>query len=352
MTSKPLRAFAKRVLRRVPGFFNPYLVSRSSIVWSYRLLLGRNPENAQVVREKLDGPLRHPEDLLMATMFSGEFAERHPWLSPFPPGSVVIKELPLGGRLFVDLADVLIGTLIARGQYETEMMAFLPRFLEPGATVLDIGANIGFYTIQMAELVGAGGHVVAFEPIVELAALLRRSIVENGFGDRVRLEAAAAGDVSGEAEIRYSPLARNSGASYLVTDTAEADQSSQERRRVPVRALDDCELPGRVAFIKIDIEGAEPLCFRGATRLLERDRPLILSEVHDPQLRRVSRSDGNAYLAQLAACGYRPWEPNGTRWQPFTRTIEPKEILLSMLFVPTGHRLERELERTAAPLVS
>jgi hypothetical protein len=76
-------------------------------------------------------------------------------------------------------------------------------------------------------------------------------------------------------------------------------------RTVPVVSLDMLALPRPISFIKADIEGAEPLAFRGADALLRSDRPVILSELHPLQLDRVSGVTPAQFIAEMRQRGYR-----------------------------------------------
>jgi hypothetical protein len=69
-------------------------------------------------------------------------------------------------------------------------------------------------------------------------------------------------------------------------------------------ALDDERLPGPISFIHLDVEGAEGLALRGARRVLGRDRPLLLVEVHADLLPRVSRRSADDVFADMRALGY------------------------------------------------
>lgn len=327
------KAGAKWVLRHFPFLYRPTLLTRRSIVWAYRLFLDREPESASVIAEKRKGPIGNIPDLRRDLMLSKEFASKNPDLAPFPLGTVVIKGLPNGRRLFVDLGDSGIGGMIVRDRYEQDLLDLLPRLVQPGTTALDIGANIGLFSIYLADLVGETGRVVAFEPIRELAELLQKSIHENRFEDRVILETSAVGDRCGTTEILYVRDARNQGASYLVQQRAVC-ATPHEIRRVPMVTLDAYRFPGRVSFIKMDIEGAEPLCVRGGLKLLDRDRPIVLSEVHPLQMKRVAGVSPGDYLAQFALLRYRCWVQDRAGFSPVPPDY-PCNGVLTMLFIPT-----------------
>jgi len=167
---------------------------------------------------------------------------------------------------------------------------------------------------------------------------MRRSIAENGFEDRILLRETAVGEKSGEAEILSVHDARNQGAAFIVGDSDPHCITPHEIRKVPLVALDDCEFDDRIGFIKMDVEGAEPLCVKGARKLLERDRPLILSELHPAQLRRVSAWRPGEYLDQMRRLEYRCFIIDGGQIVPLAPEPEPDQVA-ALLFAPAEHEL-------------
>src|SRR5579872_7274620 len=158
--------------------------------------------------------------------------------------------------------------------------------------------------MQMAALVGSTGVVYAFEPFDGNARLLERSAAENRFADRIVFQRAAVGASSGTATLTFPPESLNSGGAYLLRD-GTPPLVGHLTKSVPLVALDDLLIRRPVRLIKMDVEGAEPLVVRGASRLLVEDRPLVLSELHPTQLDRVSGMSVDDFLGQLRALGYR-----------------------------------------------
>jgi FkbM family methyltransferase len=158
-------------------------------------------------------------------------------------------------------------------------MSRLRDFVKAGDCVLDIGANVGAYTVRLARLVGAEGVVHAFEPVPEtfeilqhvVHALLLRNVVPHScaVSDRDGTSAMAIPTETAGVKNRY--------LAHLVS--AKGDQ----RDGVPVETvtLDSLRQGGirRVSFIKCDVEGAELSVLRGARGLLEWDRPALLCEI-------------------------------------------------------------------------
>jgi len=295
------------------------------------LLLDRDPENEDVIGPKLAGS-RDTRELRHHLMTSAEFQSKNRDYAHANDRTVVIKELdgPGSARLFVDLSDHVIGLSIVRGHYERAELDFARRILRPGDIAVDVGAHIGLFAIDMAARVGPSGRVYAFEPFAPNADLLERSILENAFQDRIELTRAAVGAVSGAATLTFPRETLNSGGAYLLREGTRPIGGNLEER-VPLVALDRLNLRRPIRFIKMDVEGAEPLVLRGAAAIIRDDRPVILSEVHPTQLERASGVTPDAFFAQIREMGYRVEDLAGT---PIVSP--PSEALISVVLVPVG----------------
>ena len=282
---------------------HPGGLTRDHVVWAYRLLLDRDPESEDVIGPKLAGSANTAE-LRHHLITSAEFRQKNPDFAQTNERTVVIKEIAPGVRLFIDLSDHVIGLNILRGRYEQDEIALVRTLLRPGDTAIDVGGHIGFFTMQMAVLVGAGGRVYAFEPLDSNAELLERSIAENRLGDRVVVQRAAVGAAPGPATLTFPAETLNSGGAYLLRG-GTSPLTGNQTRQIPVVALDHVDIKRPVRLIKMDVEGAEPQVLTGAEGLLRADRPVILSELHPVQLDRASGVTADAFLAQARALGYR-----------------------------------------------
>jgi len=312
---------------------HPDGLTRDHVVWAYRLLLDRDPENEDVIGPKLAGS-RNTAELRHHLITSAEFREKNPDFAHTNDSTVVIKEIAPGVRLFIDLSDHTIGLNILRGHYEQDEIGFVRTLLKPGDSAVDVGGHIGFFTMQMAQVVGPEGRIYAFEPFDANADLLERSIAENGFGDRVIFQRAAVGAANGAATLTFPVETLNSGGAYLLPDGG-APLAGNLKRQVPLVALDAMNLRRPIRFIKMDVEGAEPQVLRGAHQILRDDRPVILSELHPTQLERASGVSGDQFLAQVAALGYRAHRlEHSTVGAPIDRA--PSDALVSIALMPTG----------------
>jgi FkbM family methyltransferase len=165
--------------------------------------------------------------------------------------------------------------------YEPDEVAVLARFLKPGDTFLDIGANIGYLTAIGASLVGPGGAVHGFEPVPEYFARLDALRAANP-GFPIHAWPFALGETEGTAEIA-TPVEHNIGWNTMVPGLLTG-AAARARHTVPVHRLDAFlgeRAIANVALIKIDTEGFEIPVLRGARGFFETARPLppILCEV-------------------------------------------------------------------------
>jgi FkbM family methyltransferase len=312
---------------------HPGGLTREHVVWAYRLLLDRDPESEDVIGPKLAGS-RTTAELRHHLITSAEFREKNPDFAHTNDSTIVIKEIAPGVRLFIDLSDHVIGLNILRGQYEQDEIRLVCGLLKRGDCAIDVGGHIGFFTMQMAEAVGAEGCIYAFEPLDANADLLERSIAENGFGGRVRFQRAAAGAASGTATLTFPVETLNSGGAYLLRD-GSAPLAGNRKKVVPLVALDSLDLQRPVRVIKMDVEGAEPQVLQGAARILKDDKPVILSELHPTQLERASGITADQFLARIAAFGYRAHAvEHGGIGAPIDRA--PAGALVSVALIPNG----------------
>ena len=181
--------------------------------------------------------------------------------------------------------DKWIERLMWAGAYERELVDLFKRVLKPGMTVLDLGANIGYFSVLAAGLVGQSGEVHAFEPAPTCFAQLKRNLAAFPWA---HAHPAAVADAPGTACFHFSDKANETGWGSLLTE----DQSSTRETMVPVVRLDDWageQAIRRVDFIKIDIEGGEFRALQGARELLRRYRPVLVAELNSVCLARDDR---------------------------------------------------------------
>ena len=192
------------------------------------------------------------------------------------PSAPLPVHLPFGAWL-IARSDYL-GSMLTCDTFEPSERAFLQRFLQPGMTVLDIGAHHGLYTLLAARQVGAHGSVYSFEPSPRERKALRLNLWLNRCGN-VTIEPFALGNVETSSDL-YVVEGFNTGCNSLRPPNIPEQTSTIA---VSVRTLDNWfaeEKPDHIDFIKVDVEGAELSVIEGATQLLsEQPRPVIMAEV-------------------------------------------------------------------------
>jgi len=203
-----------------------------------------------------------------------------------------------GRVLYVDAADEQIGAaLVAGREHEPHVARALRRYLAKGDVVLDVGANIGVFSLLAAECVGPAGRVVAVEPLAANRVLLARSAQESGFR-QIELVSGAASDRPGVIELRVHPTTSNSARPEAAGPRLLGAEGATVA--VPAVVLDEA-LAGldRLDLVKIDIVGMEPLALRGLARSLWSWRPVLLTEFHPWAIGRVEGGDPTAFLEWL-----------------------------------------------------
>jgi FkbM family methyltransferase len=193
-------------------------------------------------------------------------------------GNVALCRILARYKLYVDSRDSAFAShVLLDGYREPWLTQFIARTVAPGTVAADVGANFGYYTLLLADLVGPDGRVLAVEPNADAAELMRRSIMLNGYYGRAEVETAAAGAAEGETATIWVPEGRPGGAA--VVDAALAVPPGFERREVPVATLDRLLADGpRVGFVKIDAEGSEERIVAGMGRLFAEHRPVVVLE--------------------------------------------------------------------------
>jgi FkbM family methyltransferase len=203
-----------------------------------------------------------------------------------------------GVEVALDTADQSVsGPIIATGTWEPHVAGVIRKFLAPGSVFVDIGANVGWHTALASRVVGAAGEVFAFEPNPDNARLIAHTIEHNGLTN-VRLFPLALADSVGFAAFR-SAIGSNGG--FL--GRGESGSIDPSVTIVPTMRLDDIGLT-RIDVIKIDVEGAEPIVFRGGLEALGQLQPVVVFEFSCEMTERVGGVAARDHLTMFESFGY------------------------------------------------
>lgn len=208
--------------------------------------------------------------------------------------------------LALRLAPAFVRRKVMVSRYANEVagtgeaeLAQLGRFVTAGATALDIGCNLGVYSYELSRL---GARVVALEPNPYLAKLVESLALPN-----VEVRQAAASSSEGSAILNV-PIDHLGGHGWASLRNDRA-LGRMEEITVPVHTIDNLA-PGKVDFIKIDVEGFEEEVIRGAEATIARDRPILLVEIEE-------RHNAGAVArieTLLANSGYTAWYVRAGAW--------------------------------------
>jgi FkbM family methyltransferase len=278
------------------------MLSREEVSIAYRLILGREPESeATVIAHQAEEKL---ERLGRRLLTSDEFRHRAATeLAASLKPKWVCSEIRHGLKLWLDLSDLGVSAGCLHDNWEPAETEFILSVLAPGDVFLDVGANIGWFSILAAHAVGPEGRVYAFEPREEIHRRLVQSVAANKFEERCHVERVALGAAASETELAWIPSERNPGHSFFAPQVLP--EGAELLGRVPVRTIDSFNISPPVRVVKIDVEGAEPQVLDGARGLIARDRPILLLEIFPQWLRTVSSITPETLLASLRETSYR-----------------------------------------------
>lgn len=201
------------------------------------------------------------------------------------------------------------------GIHEPEVVKWIVSDLKEGMTFLDVGANVGYYTLLGARCVGTSGKVVALEPDSEVLANLRRNIEANSVGNVQLVQGAACGTCG---KVR---LGRASSSSY---SSGLYCQEAVDWIEVPAYSLDALVSQlnvGVVDLVKLDVEGAELETIEGMSNMLSVNRPKVIMELHG----HLDETETHPAVQKLKRAGYT------------VRSISRNHIVGEPTFTPGGN---------------
>jgi FkbM family methyltransferase len=200
-------------------------------------------------------------------------------------------------KAYVDTSDIgLSSHLMLEGYWEMWVTETLASLVKPGMVVADIGANIGYFTLLMAELVGPTGRVHAFEPNPRLVELLNKSLMVNGFARWASVHQTALGD-RGDHSVTLVVPPNTPMNAYILPPGTDVPPEGME---VPVARLDSREDWQAIELAKIDVEGAEELIWAGTQGLLDSGKLRTVVIEFNPH----RYGDPRAFLERLSAHGF------------------------------------------------
>lgn len=242
-------------------------------------------------------------------------------------GTVSLRD---GLHFHVDTASWIEWNLFFWGAYDARLRGFLEQSLTPGATAIDVGANVGVHTLAMARTVGEG-RVVACEPSPTVVRRLRANVALNELAN-VTIEEVAVGDEPGHVTLTLpAPEESNQGTARVTIDPPSPESVTVSA--VTVDGVVESAALDRVDLIKIDVEGLDAAVLRGASATLARWRPLLVFEYDSHSWGEAGyelastlsllREAGYRHFAALAPGGLVPFGSNPPAGKNIVASAEP-----------------------------
>jgi FkbM family methyltransferase len=243
----------------------------------------------------------------------------------------ILKVQEFQGEFSMDAHSDIFFRLMTERNYEAELVDFCKKYLNAERDVIDIGANIGFYTVMFAKRINSNRKVLSIEPINNAIRLLKLNIKANNVIEKVEVFEGVASDKAGILTIKtiknkeeFSTLGSMKHPS-VINEPYETEEvmSSTIDELIFSKAL----IPG---FIKIDVEGSEYLVIKGACRVLKEFRPILLSELSD-YLLKENGSSSREVIEMIKKHDYDVFDPidgtNDVGWKKFGDIVcFPKEM--------------------------
>ncbi|CAE6492569.1 FkbM family methyltransferase [Candidatus Nitrosotenuis uzonensis] len=210
------------------------------------------------------------------------------------------------------------------GAYNDEKLetAVIRENLKPGYTMVDIGANLGFYSMLAASLVGSAGRVFSFEPFAHNVDLIRASARENGF-DNVKVISCAVSDKIGSAKLYLSPYysSEHSLFDYHYSTGSDSTENTVDVKTVTIDQYLESEVGDlRVDFIKMDIEGSEGKAISGMEKTITENKNVSLLTEFWPNAIANSGVEPKEYLERLTGFGFELFHIDGVEQRVYPVT--------------------------------
>jgi len=221
-------------------------------------------------------------------------------------GTVTVIDYDGDLTMDLSLSEHMQRRIFWMGFYSQGVVALIKRTVTEGMTVLDVGANVGEITLVCSKLVGTSGHVFAFEPAERIRESLTRNVNANAIKN-VSISSVGLADYDGSATIYEScgqgaPDDEHHGLGSLYGNPSEHCSLGVIKITQLDRVCEELSIQ-RIDLIKIDVEGAELACLRGAKNIISSMRPRIIIEIQAYSSHRAGYDQGDI-LDFLSTFGY------------------------------------------------
>jgi FkbM family methyltransferase len=205
--------------------------------------------------------------------------------------STACVRMRMGHEMLVDLRSDTESRAYYLGDFDTEDIRSALRLIRPDSTVLDVGANIGFWSIPLARHLTGEGCLHAFEPVPSNCNRLAENVRRNSLESTIHIHQSGLSDQNRSLQISLREDFANGSETGNAAIVIDSDDLRFRCAEIRVNRLDDLFDSlgvGSIDFIKADIEGHEPKFLVGATNVVHRFRPILYLEINRPYYERQS----------------------------------------------------------------
>lgn len=259
--------------------------TKEDIYFCFRLLLGRNPnEEEWTGHSGRQGILL--KDIVKTYLNSQEFAKRDLLKREFPER---IKKVDYDGfSMYAAEDDIAVGRQVLLKNYEPHVSQIFKKVLKHGMSVLDIGANIGYFSMLSASIVGEKGLVTSVEPNMKNVLLIELNKRSNNFHNIQIVQAAA----NNKNDIL---VLKNEYSNGTCSSLPNSNSDLFDLETVGSLRLDDI-VKSKIDLIKIDVEGSELLALLGSINIIKQYLPNVIMEFSP---NRIKDENGNIAWQRL-----------------------------------------------------
>ena len=251
-----------------------------------------------------------------------------------PPGPGYVPLMTSWGiTVRADPTKMMGHAILTTGVHDLALSEMLVRLIDPGDTVVDVGANIGYTTVLMAVATGLSGRVIAFEPHPELVTILRENVKaarQRAPLGLTEVHELALSDRAGTAELELpSDFTSNDGVARIAPNSGGHTPSLT----VPIDTIDNVLRGGAITVLKIDIEGHEAQAFRGGSTMLGSHQIRhVIFEDHDVENSEVvGLLEGHGYRILSFGWSLRGLELAPVRARSLAKTYESPNFVATLL---------------------
>lgn len=228
---------------------------------------------------------------------------------------IIPEKIRIGpGTMHLDRTDPVVSGALTLGVFEPSELDFFQKYCREGMTFVDVGANLGLYSVLAIHSLNKQGRIIAFEPHPRNFSIFQQNIEENlhsrqGAGPQVDAFQLAAAPAEGKHELRLNP--ENRADNRLYHGTYQGKIEDWASVSVEGKAIDEVLASlgvNEVNFVKMDIQGYEQQALAGFKETLARSQKVILMTEFWPKGLREAGGDAFRYLQELADLGFHLYE--------------------------------------------